>query len=420
MDLWPELERSHQWRVDLIASLGEALAAGGSVVLLLVRISATRPGGSEPSLIEQEGLIARAMACAKVAMAIPATFEPLSLHSFGLILTAAPSLTLLDEISLQLRTAVEKHLTLDTAFEVKTTIGLACAPEHARSPVDLLEAADAALGCADAGGRVAVYSHRAQQEASERQERAVRLRHAIEREELSLHYQPQVDPRNGRAGAFEALVRWNLDGKCLAPGDFFDLGGDSFFIELGDWTLRESLRQLVHWRASGFGVQRIAVNLVAQQLRHGDIIGMVHSALRSAKLVPQDLELELVETHIVEHLDRCGEAFEALRASGVRVAIDDFGTGYSSLGYLKALPVDVLKIDRSIAADVVTNPVDSAIVASVCQLARQLQLTTVAEGVEGEDQYLKLASLGCDRLQGYWIAMPEPGAECARWLAARQ
>ena len=382
-------------------------------------MEARRPGGTILSLVEQEGMLARALSCAELSLTSETEVEPVSLDSFAALLEVQPSQEAMLEFAAELRNAIQKHLSLDTGFEIDVTMGLALSPVHAGDPEGLLEAANAALASASPEKPVRGYSAKAKEVAEKREALATRLRHAIEREELCLHYQPQVDPRSGRTVGFEALVRWNLDGRCLAPGAFFPLAGENFFVSMGEWVLREALRQVAEWRSRGLPVQRVAVNLMAQQLREGDLLGMVRSLLRRSDLEGQALELELTETYLVEQLERCGEMFEELRSTGVRIAIDDFGTGYSSLSYLRHLPVDTLKIDRTLTADVANNPINETVVSAVSQLAQGLQLTTVAEGVEREDQYLRLASLGCDRLQGYWIAKPLAVEDAESWLASR-
>jgi len=409
--------QAERWREGLSRSLEKRLREGRATALLLVRIEATRPGGATLSLIEQEGILARALGCAADAES-DAVVEPLSLDSFGLIFAQAPSNAALGAAADQLRSVLTRHLNIDTAFDVDTVMGLARAPEHAKDATSLLTAADAALSDAEPGPGLTVYSSAAQDRAVERDQKALKLRNAFERNEICLHYQPQVDPRTGRTSTLEALARWNLDGVLLPPGEFFDLGGEAFFRALGDWTLRESLRQLAAWRSQGVPVQRVAVNVTAPQLRRGDFLEQVEEMLREAQLPHQCLELELIETHLVEHLDRCAYTFQLLRNRGVRIAIDDFGTGYSSLSYLKRLPVDTLKIDRSLTADV-ADPVSSAIVGSIAELAKRLQLSSVAEGIEREAQYLRIASLGCDRVQGWWIAKPQSADAMATWLRQR-
>ena len=383
-------------------------------------MTAHRQGGASPSLIEQEGLLARALACSAATLGSDPPMEPLTLQSFGVVLGNAPEFGALEELSASFSDTLAKYLTFDTSFELRIHVGVARSPDHATCAQGMLEAADAALAASCDESPVIIFSELAKAQAVERAELALALRSAIQRGELRLHYQPQLDPRSGRVTSTEALVRWQRgDGRLLSPGDFFDIpNGDDFFVSLGEWTLRESLAQLDRWHAEGIPIHRVAVNLAPQQLRYDDLLPMVNDALRRSRAGPGGLELELTETHMVENMDRCRDTFEVLRARGVRIAIDDFGSGYSSLGYLKHLPIDTLKIDRSLTADVLTDPVNATIVKSVAQLANGLQLTSVAEGVESENQYLCLAALGCDRLQGFWVSRPQPPEDLSRWFAA--
>lgn len=415
MDWTSADSRTGRWRESLRGKLQAELTPDAPTALALLRLTSARPGGTAPSLIEQEGLLARAMACVSTILVTPCTIEPLSLNSLGLILPHQYSTEVLEELAGDLALSLEKYLTFDTAFQVRVSIGIAVFPHNAEDPRLLIDAADAALGSLRPGQVVGLYSEAAEALAIARGELTQALQHAAANEQFRLHYQPQLDPRSGRFVAAEALVRWQRDADhVLLPDDFFPYAsGQGFFDSLVEWTLSEALRQLQGWRSRGIQIHRVAVNLSPHELRSDDLFPIIESALRRSGCEPEWLELELTETHLVENMERCRRTFEALRELGVRIAIDDFGAGYSSLSYLRDLPVDTLKLDRSLTADVVRDPTSATIVSAVAGLAAGLQLTSVGEGVEREDQFLCLASLGCALLQGYWIAKPAPADELA-------
>ncbi|MFP5505890.1 MAG: EAL domain-containing protein [Gammaproteobacteria bacterium] len=246
------------------------------------------------------------------------------------------------------------------------------------------------------------------------------LRDAIERNELVLHYQPQYDLADGRLVGLEALVRWQHPGIGLVPpGQFIPLAEETGIIgRIGEWVLHEACRQAMEWRTQGFPVPRIAVNLSVQQLQGDSLTRQVAEALRITGLEPGSLELEVTESTIMRDPDGATAALARLRSLGVKLAVDDFGTGYSSLAYLKRLPLDRLKIDKSFVKDIGIDPSDEAISRAVIGLARSLGLETVAEGIEREEQAEFLRREGCDIGQGYLYSRPLPTAEIREVLAA--
>ena len=234
------------------------------------------------------------------------------------------------------------------------------------------------------------------------------LRGALDRSEFVLHYHPRVNIKSGRIVGMEALLRWLAPGRGLvAPGDFIPFAERSgLIVPIGEWVLRQACAQLGSWQRQGLGELVLSVNLSVQQLEHPDIIDTVARALADAGIVGTQLELELTESSIMKDIDRCVHTLGELRGLGVSISIDDFGTGHSSLTYLKRLPVDVLKIDRSFIQDIALTATDAAIVAAIITVARQLRLATVAEGVTAQDQLGVLDELGCDEMQGFLFSRP--------------
>jgi EAL domain-containing protein (putative c-di-GMP-specific phosphodiesterase class I) len=235
------------------------------------------------------------------------------------------------------------------------------------------------------------------------------LPRALERGELLLDYQPQVDARTGRVAAVEALLRWRHPLRGLiSPAAFIPAAERTgLIVPIGDWVLRAACLQSRCWLDAGLAPVRMAVNLSARQFSDDRLARRVQDALDGADLEPPDLELEITESMMARDPDDAARIVRALRASGVRLMIDDFGTGYSSLASLKRFPVDGLKLDRAFVSHLPHDRHDAAITRAVVAIAQELKLDLVAEGVETDDQRLYLAALGCGLLQGYLTGRPQ-------------
>ena len=297
------------------------------------------------------------------------------------------------------------------------SIGIATFPRDAASSEELLKRADTAMYAAKGSGRdrLSVFSHGQNTEATERAARESRLRTALEGQELALFYQPVVDVTRGRVAGGEALIRWrHPELGLMLPGLFLGIAEESqLIVSIGEWVLRKACEQAAHWQQSHPGF-RIAVNVSPNQFQAGNFVSMVRDALSATNLRPDSLELEITERSLLSGGQRTLAQFAMLRGLGVRISIDDFGTGYSALSYLKQLPVDVLKIDQSFVRAVATDPADATITSTIVQMARALNLTTIAEGVETTEQMQLLASYGCSRMQGHLFSEavePESFAE---------
>jgi EAL domain-containing protein (putative c-di-GMP-specific phosphodiesterase class I) len=240
------------------------------------------------------------------------------------------------------------------------------------------------------------------------------LNSAIERSELTLHYQPQARI-SGEVTGFEALVRWHHPTRGIVPpGTFVPLAEDSgLIVPLGEWILREACREAASWHTP----LRIATNLSPVQFRRGDLVGLVHSVLLETGLEPSRLELEITEGVLIDDFSRAVSILRRLKALGVRIAMDDFGTGYSSLSYLQSFPFDKIKIDQTFISNLERHPQSATIIRAVIGLARGLQVPVVAEGVETKDQLAFLAKESCDEVQGFLIGRPLPIAEYATLTA---
>ena len=234
------------------------------------------------------------------------------------------------------------------------------------------------------------------------------LRRAIERQQFVLHYHPRIDLKSGRIVGMEALVRWQAPGRGLvAPLDFVPLAEQTgLIVPIGEWVLRHACRQLRIWQTQGLSPLLLSVNLSVRQLEHPGWVDTLRGVLAESGLTAADLELELTESAVMKDIAVSLSALHETKRLGVGLSIDDFGTGHSSLGYLKQLPFDVLKIDRSFIQDIATSTTDAAIVAAIITVARLLKLRTVAEGVTSQEQLSVLVGLGCDEVQGFLFSPP--------------
>ncbi|MHB1397674.1 MAG: putative bifunctional diguanylate cyclase/phosphodiesterase [Trichloromonadaceae bacterium] len=305
---------------------------------------------------------------------------------------------------------------------LSASIGVSFFPRDGEDATTLVKTADTAMYFAKTQGRNAYhfYAPQMSEYARERLLLESLLRRAIERDELLLHYQPQIDLETGALLGAEALVRWNNpELGTVSPVRFIPIAEDIGFIsELGEWVLRSACRQVVEWEAQGFRLPKIAVNLSVRQLERGDIASTVAAILDETGLDASRLELEVTESAIMKH-EKALDDLDRLRALGVELAVDDFGTGYSSLSYLRRLPVQKLKIDRSFVTDVTNQPSREAIVRAIIALAAALGLRTVAEGIETEAEAQFLRQEGCRQAQGFLYSRPLPAAELLRTWGQR-
>jgi len=245
------------------------------------------------------------------------------------------------------------------------------------------------------------------------------LRLALERNEFSLHYQPQADLRTGRICGAEALLRWNHPEKgFISPADFIPVAEDTGqIIPIGEWVLRTACQQLASMRKLGLPAFPVGVNLSIRQLRVPNLASVITDILRENGLQPNDLELEITEGIMMTNVQSAVAFLEEMRKLGVQLAIDDFGTGFSSLSYLKKLPVTKLKIDQSFVRDIKTDENDAAIVRSIIGLGHQFKLKVISEGTETREQMEFLCANGCDEIQGYYFSRPLPADKFMEFVA---
>ncbi|WP_028534641.1 EAL domain-containing protein [Paludibacterium yongneupense] len=303
---------------------------------------------------------------------------------------------------------------------IGASIGVALYPTDGRDAGTLQSSVGSALHEAKLQGRgvLRFFSPEMTRRAKDRLTLEADLRHALERQELRLHYQPQIDLGSGRIVGLEALVRWQHPSRGLvSPAEFIPLAEESgLIVQLGDWVLNAACLQIRAWSDAGLAPRQTAVNVSTVQLSRGQLLGSVKDALARTGIAADRLELEITESIAMGDTDQSSRSLAELRQLGVRLSIDDFGTGYSSLAYLQKLKVHKLKIDISFVRDVTTNSGNASLVKAIIALGHKLGLEIIAEGVEEQEQAQYLRSLDCDVMQGYLISKPLPADDMTRFL----
>ncbi|MEZ5420540.1 MAG: EAL domain-containing protein [Vicinamibacterales bacterium] len=315
-------------------------------------------------------------------------------------------------IARRLQDALKQPVTLSPFGEVfvTTSIGISVFPQDGQTVEELFKNADAALYHAKDSGRdcFQFFSSSLNEAALQRLLLEGHLRRAVQNDELVAYFQPQVDGRTGRVVSVEALMRWNRpEAGLIAPAQFIHVAEESGAIhELGRWILHRSSSESMArgWHTRGV---KVSVNLSAQQFKRPDVVETLTGAVTASGLCPTAVSLEITESVLADHA-RAVPTLRALKDAGFSILLDDFGTGYSSLTYLKALPLDALKIDRSFIRNITTDERDAAIVTAIIGVARSLSMDVVAEGVERAAQRDALLDLGCTVMQGYLFGRPVP------------
>jgi diguanylate cyclase (GGDEF)-like protein len=305
-------------------------------------------------------------------------------------------------------------------YHVTLSIGISVFPSDGSDSRSLLKAADVAMYRAKASGRNnhQYYSPSMEVHTKERLELESDLRHALDRGEFLLHYQPKVEIATGLVTGIEALLRWEHPLRGLvSPMDFIPLAEDTgLIVPIGEWVLATACARTKAWQDQGFPKLGVAVNLSARQFADPMLLPNLTRIIRASGLDPSSLELEITESLVMSHGASAVAVLEKLKSIGVQIAIDDFGTGYSSLAYLKRFPIDTLKVDRSFIRDIPADSGDKKITRAIVAMAHSLKLKVVAEGVETAEQLAFLRTLHCDAVQGYLLCRPLPEGQVADFL----
>jgi diguanylate cyclase (GGDEF)-like protein/PAS domain S-box-containing protein len=293
---------------------------------------------------------------------------------------------------------------------VTASLGIAIADNKATPESLLRDSATAMYRAKERGrGRIELFDEQLRTKIEQRSSTEVALRRALERDELTVHYQPVIDLRTGTMVAAEALVRWDHPGRSLiTPDEFISVAEETgLIVPIGAWVLEQACGQLAQWQHTEPSMS-IAVNLSVRQMAATDITSVVDDILQRTRVRPESLCLELTESIFMQDAVYFGKTLASLKSLGVTLAVDDFGTGYSSLSYLKRFPFDAVKVDRTFIDGLGSDPHDTALVAAIVAMGNALDLEVTAEGVESRDQLLNLKSLRCKRAQGFYLARPMP------------
>jgi diguanylate cyclase (GGDEF)-like protein/PAS domain S-box-containing protein len=313
------------------------------------------------------------------------------------------------------------HYVDQHCLHVTASIGIVAYPNDGMQADSLLKHADSAMSCAKERGRnnYQFFEPSMNLRPAGRQSLENDLRHAINRQQFELHFQPIVDLVTGSISGAEALVRWRHPVRGLVgPDEFVPIAEQSgFIVAIGHWVLREACRQTRDWQDAGLPAIRVAINISAVELRHKSFVANLDSILTATGLPARYLELELTETFLMQDSKATAVVMAALKEMGVSLALDDFGTGYSSLSHLRHFPIDTLKIDRAFVQGLTTSADDACIVSAVIRMGKTLKIRTVAEGIETQEQLAFLQAEGCSEGQGFCLSPPVKAEEFAQLLA---
>jgi len=319
-----------------------------------------------------------------------------------------------------LKAVSEPHSINGHSLHVTASIGVSIYPNDGQDAETLTKNADTAMYQAKESGRQTYkfFTPEMNVKAVDRQSIEEDLRCALERKELSLHYQPKINLKTKAIVGAEALLRWTHPTRgSISPSRFIPVAEDTgMILSIGAWVLREACTQARAWADAGLPVAAISVNISSTQFRNEDFLPDLFATLDETGLNPQTLDLEVTESALMRHPELTASVLKILREEGVRVAVDNFGTGYSNLSYLRQFPIDALKIDQSLTGRIAAKPNDAGIVSAIIAMGQNLNLRVIAEGVETAEDLAFLKAQDCDEAQGFYFSRPVPPAEFARLL----
>ena len=349
------------------------------------------------------------------------TFARLGGDEFVLLLPHPMPADILANLTSRLSRVVARPVLIaEREVSVTCSLGYSVYPQDGEDATTLLKSADAAMYAAkeDGGKRVRRYTPNLSSHASERLELENQLKQALQRGELRLHYQPQIEIASARIVGLEALVRWQHPVRGLVPPmQFIPLAEESGLIEpIGEWVLRTACAQAAAWQHSGLPALRMGINVSARQFHSPALESVVAQVLAEHGLAPGQLELEITESLSMKDPEETIRILAGFKALGIGIAIDDFGTGYSNLAYLRRFPVRRIKLDRAFIGELGSQSSSHVIVEAIVAMAHKLDLQVIAEGVETAGQRDQLLRYGCDELQGYWFSRPVDAAACGALL----
>jgi diguanylate cyclase (GGDEF)-like protein len=401
-------------------ALIQAERRGEELALLFLDLDRFKEINDTLGHVEGDALLVAAAAKIKGGVRDADTLSRMGSDEFALLLPDTDQTGAMRLAEKLLTAFREPFVVAGHSLRVTTSIGIAIYPHDGVTFNDLLKNADTALYRAKEDGRdtLRFYDPEMNRATFERLVLETELRTAIQTGQLRAYFQPKVHLADGRPAGAEALVRWlHPEYGLIPPGRFIPIAeATDLIVAIGDWMLEEVCRQLAAWRDAGLPPLTVAVNLAARHFRDPGLVERIQTLLATYALPAEALELELTETTLIEVGTQTVAALATLHQMGVGLAIDDFGTGYSSLGYLKHLPITVLKIDQSFVRDLATDRDDRTLAATIITLGHGLELAVVAEGVETEEQRRILLEQGCDLAQGYLFSPPLPAEEFAAWL----
>lgn len=305
-------------------------------------------------------------------------------------------------------------------FHITISIGIALFPNDGTDAETLLKHADTAMYQSKEKGQnnFQFYTPEMHVKTLQRLEIERNLRRALELGEFVVYYQPQVEVKTGQILGVEALVRWQHPQKgIISPAEFIPIAENTgLILPIGEFVLRAACTQIKAWQDAGYTPIRVAINISGRQFQQHTLVQTVKTILQETGLDPHWLELEITESVAMQDVEFTSKLLFELRDMGIKIAIDDFGTGYSSLNYLKRLPIDKIKIDRSFIGDITIDPDDATIVGTIILLAHNLKMKVLAEGVETNNQLCFLKDQDCDELQGYFFSKPLPAEDLTKIL----
>jgi diguanylate cyclase (GGDEF)-like protein/PAS domain S-box-containing protein len=363
-----------------------------------------------------DGLLREVAARLKKCLRETDTVSRLGGDEFIIVLGGMPDVDAISSVLEKINGQISEPFLIDgNELVASFSVGVSVFPDDGQEYDELLKKADAAMYQSKSAGKNTYHFYSEEMNVSAVETLKIRnaIRRGLENEEFLLYYQPQIDLRTKALVGAEALVRWNHPEFGLIPADrFIPIAEEAgLIVPVGEWVLREACRQAKEWQKAGMPALVVAVNLSALQFKRGNLEKSVSHALLEAGLDPAYLELELTESALIHDAEKVMDTVKNLKGIGLNIAIDDFGTGYSSLSYLKNLAVSKLKIDQSFVRNMVEDPNDAVIVRTIIQMAKNLKLRTIAEGVETEGQVALLDLQDCDEAQGFRFGRPVPAQE---------